>query len=274
MFKILKHRYLPSISFNISSLKTTTLVWLITGSLILLLGLASLLFLSSVNDYKRNLNNLNNIYGEQTLLNKTWENLLQTRNTLNRASSRHLLIINKMATANTDISSLLQQTKEKLKQVDNAWSNFKDIPHNVDDNKYLQSLEQKYTELNAALIEFLAFLEQGKTYEYLNQPTQTYQDNFEKAYTLYNNQLQNYYTTSLNEGEMLYNRIIYSLIVITTLIIIFSFLIQVILRKNFILPLNAIMKNIEDISQGELTTDITTKGLFEINILTNNIKKM
>ncbi|WP_286146163.1 methyl-accepting chemotaxis protein [Shigella sp. FC1967] len=34
------------------------------------------------------------------------------------------------------------------------------------------------------------------------------------------------------------------------------------------------MKNIEDISNGELATDVTTKGLFEINILTANIQKM
>lgn len=274
MFKNFKQRYLPNVSFTMSSLKTTTLVWLITGSLILLLGLACVLFLSSVNDYKRNLNTLNNIYHEQSLLNNTWENLLQTRNTLNRASSRHLLIINKMATANTDISSLLQQAKEKLQLVENGWESFKSFPHNVENKTYIQQLEQKYTELNDALIEFLAFLEQGKTYEYLNQPTQTYQDNFEQAYTTYHQQLENYYTASLSEGELLYDKIIYSLIVISILIVIFSFLVQVVLRKNFISPLNAIMKNIEDISNGELATDVTTKGLFEINILTTNIQKM
>ncbi|VTP89059.1 methyl-accepting chemotaxis protein [Proteus vulgaris] len=162
MFKNFKQRYLPNVSFNMSSLKTTTLVWLITGSLILLLGLACVLFLSSVNDYRRNLNTLNNIYSEQSLLNNTWENLLQTRNTLNRASSRHLLIINKMATANTDISSLLQQTKEKLQHVENSWKSFKNAPHNINNESDIQQLEQKYIELNAALIEFLALFRTRK----------------------------------------------------------------------------------------------------------------
>ncbi|WP_286146164.1 Tar ligand binding domain-containing protein [Shigella sp. FC1967] len=96
--------------------------------------------------------------------------------------------------------------------------------HHVEDQSYIQQLEQKYTELNAALIEFLAFLEQGKTYEYLNQPTQTYQDNFEQAYTNYHQQLETYYTASLGEGELLYDKIIYSLIVISILIVVFFFL--------------------------------------------------
>ncbi|OAT47159.1 methyl-accepting chemotaxis protein [Proteus hauseri ATCC 700826] len=274
MFKIFKQRYLPSISLNVSSLKTTTLVWLITGSLILLFSLACLLFLSSVNDYKRNLNKLDSIYDEQSILNNTWESLLQTRNTLNRASSRHLLIINKMATANTDISSLFQQTKEKLVQVENNWNIFKNKQHQVENEEYLTKLENKYVELHAALIEFLGFLEQGKTYEYLNQPTQTYQDNFEKEYNTYHQQLQNHYTTALNEGELLYDKIIYSLIVISVLIIIFSFLVQITLKKYFISPLNKIMHSIEDISNGELTSSLTTKGLFEINNLTFHIEKM
>lgn len=274
MFKIFKQRYLPNVSFNTSSLKTTTLVWLITGSLILLLGLACLLFLSSVNNYKRNLNNLNNIYHEQSLLNKTWESLLQTRNTLNRASSRHLLIINKMATANTDISSLLQQTTAKLEQVENNWDSFKKAPHYIENKIYIQQLELKYTELRDALVEFRAFLEQGKTYEYLNQPTQSYQDNFEDSYNNYHQQLQKHYAESLNEGEILYNQIIYSLIVISALIIIFSFFVQMVLRRYFVSPLNTLMKNIEDISNGELTTTIKVKGLFEINQLTFYVETM
>ncbi|OAT21588.1 methyl-accepting chemotaxis protein [Proteus myxofaciens] len=274
MFKILKQRYLLNHSFNISSLKTTTLVWLMTSSLIGLLILACILFISSINDYRKNLNELDLIYTQDSLLNGTWENLLQTRNTLNRASSRHLLIINKMATADTDITALLDKSKEKIEQVTSSWNAFKTAPYLAEDKNYIEQLEKKYNALNSALIEFLGFLENGMTYEYLNQPTQSFQDDFENAYHNYHQQLKNRYTISLEHSEALYKKIIYSLIIIAILIVIVSLLVQIILRKYFISPLDKVIQGIKDISDGNLSTNINIKGLSEIKQLIFNIDKM
>lgn len=274
MSKIVKQRYLLPYSFRLSHLKITTLVWLIVGTLILLFALTCVLFLSSINDYKENLNKLNNIYAEESILNNTWESLLQTRNTLNRASSRHLLVINNMVTANTDISALLSRAKIKQSQAQKNWQSFKEMPHNLDNPIYLQQLEQNYNQLNQALSEFLIFIEQGKTYEFLNQPTQTFQDNFEKSYHLYHQQLKNYYTLALQEGDRLYRNIIYTLIFLSLLIVTFTIGIQFILRRYFITPLNKVMTSIEAISHGQLSTVLNTSGLFEINRLIINIEKM
>ncbi|MBO1929200.1 Tar ligand binding domain-containing protein [Providencia rettgeri] len=97
-----------SAKFSFSGFKTTTLVWFISGLLIVLLLSTCWFFFSSLKQYQETLSKLDTIYNEQTQLNNTWRSLLQARNTLNRASSRHLLVINKMKTSNTDIDSLIE----------------------------------------------------------------------------------------------------------------------------------------------------------------------
>lgn len=102
----------PFSRFSFSGLKTTTLIWILSGLLILLLLSSCWLFFSYLKNYQTALERLDDIYQEQSALNDTWQSLLQARNTLNRASSRHLLVINKMQTANTDIDSLVQHSGE------------------------------------------------------------------------------------------------------------------------------------------------------------------
>nr|WP_274921798.1 Tar ligand binding domain-containing protein [Providencia sp. G1(2023)] len=168
-----------SAKFALSGFKTTTLVWLISGLLIVLLLSTCWFFFSSLKQYQTTLTKLDTIYNEQTELNNTWQSLLQARNTLNRASSRHLLIINKMKTSNTDIDSLIEFYHKKMVETDSYWKAFSSSSLYKNSEAYSE-LEKAYKELYAALNELSVFLVQGKTYDFLNQPTQGFQDTFEK----------------------------------------------------------------------------------------------
>lgn len=262
-----------SAKFTFTGLKTTTLVWFISGLLITLLLSTCWFFFSSLKQYQATLNDLDIIYNEQTELNNTWQSLLQARNTLNRASSRHLLIINKMKTSNTDIDSLIQFYHQKMTQTNTYWKNFSESSM-YQNNAAFTDLEKSYNTLYAALNELSVFLVEGKTYDFLNQPTQSFQDAFEKNYINYHQQLNKNYHDIAISSEKLYHQSIIGLIVIITIISIVTLFIRFILQFFFIRPLNQVIDGIEKVSQGILYHQFDNKGLSEIKLLKMHVSNM
>ncbi|MBQ0437174.1 methyl-accepting chemotaxis protein [Providencia rettgeri] len=262
-----------SAKFALSGFKTTTLVWLISGLLIVLLLSTCWFFFSSLKQYQTTLTKLDTIYNEQTELNNTWQSLLQARNTLNRASSRHLLIINKMKTSNTDIDSLIEFYHKKMVETDSYWKAFSSSSLYKNSEAYSE-LEKAYKELYAALNELSLFLVQGKTYDFLNQPTQGFQDTFEKNYINYHQQLNANYHDIAVASEQLYKQSIIGLIVIMTIITLVTLFIRFILQFFFIRPLNQVIDGIEKVSQGILYHSFDNRGLFEIKLLKQHVSNM
>ncbi|WP_272573210.1 methyl-accepting chemotaxis protein [Providencia sp. PROV259] len=262
-----------SAKFTFTGLKTTTLVWFISGLLITLLLSTCWFFFSSLKQYQATLNDLDIIYNEQTELNNTWQSLLQARNTLNRASSRHLLIINKMKTSNTDIDSLIQFYHQKMTQTNTYWKNFSESSM-YQNNAAFTDLEKSYNTLYAALNELSVFLVEGKTYDFLNQPTQSFQDAFEKNYINYHQQLNKNYHDIAISSEKLYHQSMIGLIVIITIISIVTLFIRFILQFFFIRPLNQVIDGIEKVSQGILYHQFDNKGLSEIKLLKMHVSNM
>ncbi|EMJ7520272.1 methyl-accepting chemotaxis protein [Providencia rettgeri] len=262
-----------SAKFALSGFKTTTLVWLISGLLIVLLLSTCWFFFSSLKQYQTTLTKLDTIYNEQTELNNTWQSLLQARNTLNRASSRHLLIINKMKTSNTDIDSLIEFYHKKMLETDSYWKAFSSSSLYKNSEAYSE-LEKAYKELYAALNELSVFLVQGKTYDFLNQPTQGFQDTFEKNYINYHQQLNANYHDIAVASEQLYKQSIIGLIVIMTIITLVTLFIRFILQFFFIRPLNQVIDGIEKVSQGILYHSFDNRGLFEIKLLKQHVSNM
>ncbi|HEM6889676.1 methyl-accepting chemotaxis protein [Providencia sp. AGC89] len=262
-----------SAKFALSGFKTTTLVWLISGLLIILLLSTCWFFFSSLKQYQTTLTKLDTIYNEQTELNNTWQSLLQARNTLNRASSRHLLIINKMKTSNTDIDSLIEFYHKKMVETDSYWKAFSSSSLYKNSEAYSE-LEKAYKELYAALNELSVFLVQGKTYDFLNQPTQGFQDTFEKNYINYHQQLNANYHDIAVASEQLYKQSIIGLIVIMTIITLVTLFIRFILQFFFIRPLNQVIDGIEKVSQGILYHSFDNRGLFEIKLLKQHVSNM
>lgn len=262
-----------SAKFALSGFKTTTLVWLISGLLIVLLLSTCWFFFSSLKQYQTTLTKLDTIYNEQTELNNTWQSLLQARNTLNRASSRHLIIINKMKTSNTDIDSLIEFYHKKMVETDSYWKAFSSSSLYKNSEAYSE-LEKAYKELYAALNELSVFLVQGKTYDFLNQPTQGFQDTFEKNYINYHQQLNANYHDIAVASEQLYKQSIIGLIVIMTIITLVTLFIRFILQFFFIRPLNQVIDGIEKVSQGILYHSFDNRGLFEIKLLKQHVSNM
>ncbi|EOE5319558.1 methyl-accepting chemotaxis protein [Providencia rettgeri] len=269
----LKKINFSSAKFSFSGFKTTTLVWFISGLLIALLLSTCWFFFSSLKQYQETLNKLDTIYNEQTQLNNTWQSLLQARNTLNRASSRHLLIINKMKTSNTDIDSLIEFYHKKMAETGNYWDAFTATSLYKNSDKFAE-LEKSYKALYAALNELSAFLVQGKTYDFLNQPTQGFQDTFEKNYVSYHQQLNSSYHDIALASEQLYKQSLIGLIITISIVILLALFIRFILQLFFIRPLNQVIDGIEKVSQGVLYHSFDNKGLYEIKLLKQHVSNM
>ncbi|MGG4608818.1 methyl-accepting chemotaxis protein [Providencia sp. Me31A] len=262
-----------STNFAFAGLKTTTLVWLISGLLIILLLSTCWFFFSSLKQYQTALTNLDNIYNEQTELNNTWQSLLQVRNTLNRANSRHLLVINNMKTSNTDIDSLIEFYHKKMTETDEHWKAFM-ASSIYKGSSAFPPLEKTYKELYMALTELSVFLVQGKTYDFLNQPTQGFQDAFEKNYTNYHQHLNASYHDIAVASKQLYKQSIIGLIIIISIITFVTLLIRFILQFFFIRPLNQVIDGIEKVSHGILYHRFDNKGLLEIKLLKQHVSSM
>ncbi|NHX33974.1 chemotaxis protein, partial [Escherichia coli] len=83
-------------------------------------------------------------------------------------------------------------------------------------------LEKSYKALYAALNELSAFLVQGKTYDFLNQPTQGFQDTFEKNYVSYHQQLNSSYHDIALASEQLYKQSLIGLIITISIVILLA----------------------------------------------------
>lgn len=158
-------------------------------------------------------------------------------------------------------------------ETDSYWKAFSSSSLYKNSEAYSE-LEKAYKELYAALNELSVFLVQGKTYDFLNQPTQGFQDTFEKNYINYHQQLNANYHDIAVASEQLYKQSIIGLIVIMTIITLVTLFIRFILQFFFIRPLNQVIDGIEKVSQGILYHSFDNRGLFEIKLLKQHVSNM
>ncbi|WP_321158330.1 methyl-accepting chemotaxis protein, partial [Providencia stuartii] len=134
--------------------------------------------------------------------------------------------------------------------------------------------DKSYIELRTALIELSSFLVQGKTYDFLNQPTQKFQDAFEQNLNYYHQNLNQSYHEISVASEQLYRKSIIGIITVIVILTLVTLLIRFILQYLFIRPLNQVIDGIEKVSQGILYHNFDHTGLAEIKLLKSHVSNM
>ncbi|MCW2254409.1 methyl-accepting chemotaxis protein-1 (serine sensor receptor) [Providencia alcalifaciens] len=178
-----------------------------------------------------------------------------------------------MQNANTDVDSLVVEFHEKIEKADKQWAVFSKLSQNKNDPLF-RELAESYTKLKTALLELSTYLIQGKTYDFLNQPTQGFQNAFEQKLNLYHQQLNTSYRKINVESEQLYRQSIVGIIIIVITLISVILFIRFILQYFFIRPLNQVIDGIEKVSQGILYHAFDNKGLAEIKSLKQHVSNM
>lgn len=253
----------------------------VVTSLLLVLGLFGILqmtsgglFFNALKNDKENFTVLQTIRQQQSTLNGSWVALLQTRNTLNRAGIRYMMDVNKTGSGAT-VDDLLQIAKTSLQQAEGRWGEYEALP--IDPRQSQESVEQlkrNYDILHGALSELIQLLSTGKINEFFDQPTQGYQDGFEKSYVDYLVQNVRLYQEAVNDNNSSYSMAMWILIGVLALVAVAIVLVWFGIQRTLIVPLNRLIDSIKHIAGGDLARSIDVHGTNEMGQLAASLKHM
>nr|CBX71494.1 hypothetical protein YEW_CQ10890 [Yersinia enterocolitica W22703] len=134
------------------------------------------LFFNSLKNDKENFAVLQVIRQQQSVLNESWVNLLQTRNTLNRAGIRYMMDVNHTGSGPT-VNDLLASAKGTLGVAAERFKSYEQIPlDSQQDPESAKKLKQTYEQYFGALTELIQLMEAGKINEFFDQPTSSFQN--------------------------------------------------------------------------------------------------
>lgn len=253
----------------------------IVTSLLLVLVLFGLLqltsgglFFKALKQDKENFNVLQTVRQQQSTLNGSWVALLQTRNTLNRAGIRYMMDQNNIGSGAT-VADLMQIASTSLKQAEAQWNAYLALPRDPRQSEEAAAeIKRHYDIYHNALAELIQLLGAGKINAFFDQPTQSYQDGFEKQYVNYLQQNDRMYEAAVADSESSYGSAIW--VIITVLIVVLIVIVGVWMgiKRALIAPLNSLINNIRHIAGGDLVQRIEVQGSNEMGVLAESLRHM
>ncbi len=232
------------------------------------------LFFSSLKSDKENFTVLQTIRQQQLQLSESRVDLLQARNSLNRAGIRYMMDTNKIGSGAT-IDELLAKAKEELGEAERHYAAYEKIPQDPrQDPQAAERLKHQYDVLYGALSELIQLLGEGKINAFFDQPTQSYQDNFEQSYNVYLEQNGKLYQIAVDGSNSSYNSAIWTLIVILVVVLAVIVLVWTGIHHILVRPLNRMIDHIKQIAAGDLTQQIVVNSRNEMGVLAASLKHM
>src|SRR5471030_404636 len=232
------------------------------------------LFFKSLKTDKDNFSTSQQIRLQQAELNASWVYLLQTRNTLNRAGIRFMLDANQMGSGAT-VKELTETAQKDLKVAAEHYANYLKIPADASQNPaYAADVKKKYEVLNGALSDLINLIAIGRINDFFEQPTQQYQDGFEKAFVNYINQNDQLYNGAVHVSENSFKHAVWVLGVIMAILVLFIALAWLGVQRILVHPLRSLVENIRHIARGDLTQEITVTSRNEIGQLAASLRDM
>ncbi|MFJ2976412.1 methyl-accepting chemotaxis protein [Kluyvera sp. NPDC087067] len=253
----------------------------IVTSLVLVLVLFGLLqlasgglFFNSLKHDKENFTILQTVRQQQSGLNGSWVALLQTRNTLNRAGIRYMMDQNNIGSGAT-VTELMQIASKSLAEAEKRWAEYEAMPRDPRQSEAaVLDIQRNYDIYHGALSELIQLLGAGKINDFFDQPTQSYQDGFEKAYDNYRQQNDRLYEMAVKDSNSSYTQamwILFSVIIVVLAVIVFVWLG---VRKILIAPLNRLIDSIRHIAGGDLVKRIDVESHNEMGELAHSLRHM
>ena len=253
----------------------------IVTSLMLVLAIFGLLqltsgglFFNALKNDKENFTVLQTIRQQQSTLNASWVALLQTRNTLNRAGIRYMMDQSNIGSGAT-VNDLMQIASTSLKQAEKNWAAYEALPRDprqIDADA--MEIKRNYDIYHGALAELIQLLGAGKINAFFDQPTQSYQDGFEKQYVSYLQQNDKLYQTAVEDSNSSYSQAIWVLISVLIAVLVVIVAVWLNIKQTLISPLNRLIDNIRHIASGDLVKRIEVQGTNEMGELADSLRHM
>ncbi|HIC7968295.1 TPA: methyl-accepting chemotaxis protein [Enterobacter ludwigii] len=253
----------------------------IVTSLMLVLAIFGLLqltsgglFFNALKHDKENFTVLQTIRQQQSTLNASWVALLQTRNTLNRAGIRYMMDQSNIGSGAT-VNDLMQIAAASLKQAEKNWAEYEALPRDPRQNDAdATEIKRNYDIYHGALAELIQLLGAGKINSFFDQPTQSYQDGFEKQYVNYLQQNDKLYQMAVENSNSSYSQAIWVLISVLIAVLVVIVAVWLGIKQALISPLTRLIDNIRHIASGDLVKRIEVQGANEMGELADSLRHM
>ena len=253
----------------------------IVTSLMLVLAIFGLLqltsgglFFNALKNDKENFTVLQTIRQQQSTLNASWVALLQTRNTLNRAGIRYMMDQSNIGSGAT-VNDLMQIASTSLKQAEKNWAAYEALPRDPrQSDADAMEIKRNYDIYHGALAELIQLLGAGKINAFFDQPTQSYQDGFEKQYVSYLQQNDKLYQMAVEDSNSSFSQAIWVLIGVLIAVLVVIVAVWLNIKQTLISPLNRLIDNIRHIASGDLVKRIEVQGTNEMGELADSLRHM
>ncbi|WEA04269.1 methyl-accepting chemotaxis protein [Pantoea dispersa] len=210
----------------------------------------------------------------QRAMGTSWVSLVQARNTLNRAGIRYLLD-SQQAGSGATVKDLVALANTELKTADQSFAEFNaNLSEKGKSAENVLTLQANYNAFRGALAELIDFLSAGNFKGFVDQPTQGFQDKFEKDYNAwlaYNIVLAK---QGIDANESAYQHAIMLLVgtLLVTLLVIA--LVWSGMRTALIRPLQQSIEHIRHIARGDLTQPVDLSVRNEMGDLLSSLQHM
>lgn len=253
----------------------------IVTSLLLVLAVFGLLqltsgglFFNALKNDKENFTVLQTIRQQQSTLNGSWVALLQTRNTLNRAGIRYMMDQNNIGSGST-VAELMQSASISLKQAEKNWADYEALPRDPRQSTAAAAeIKRNYDIYHNALAELIQLLGAGKINEFFDQPTQGYQDGFEKQYVAYMEQNDRLYDIAVSDNNASYSQAMWILVGVMIVVLAVIFAVWFGIKASLVAPMNRLIDSIRHIAGGDLVKSIEVDGSNEMGQLAESLRHM
>ncbi|EFH2687576.1 methyl-accepting chemotaxis protein II [Escherichia coli] len=231
----------------------------IVTSLLLVLAVFGLLqltsgglFFNALKNDKENFTVLQTIRQQQSTLNGSWVALLQTRNTLNRAGIRYMMDQNNIGSGST-VAELMESASISLKQAEKNWADYEALPRDPRQSTAAAAeIKRNYDIYHNALAELIQLLGAGKINEFFDQPTQGYQDGFEKQYVAYMEQNDRLYDIAVSDNNASYSQAMWILVGVMIVVLAVIFAVWFGIKASLVAPMNRLIDSIRHIAGGDV----------------------
>ncbi|EHE9977800.1 methyl-accepting chemotaxis protein [Escherichia coli] len=253
----------------------------IVTSLLLVLAVFGLLqltsgglFFNALKNEKENFTVLQTIRQQQSTLNGSWVALLQTRNTLNRAGIRYMMDQNNIGSGST-VAELMESASISLKQAEKNWADYEALPRDPRQSTAAAAeIKRNYDIYHNALAELIQLLGAGKINEFFDQPTQGYQDGFEKQYVAYMEQNDRLHDIAVSDNNASYSQAMWILVGVMIVVLAVIFAVWFGIKASLVAPMNRLIGSIRHIAGGDLVKPIEVDGSNEMGQLAESLRHM
>ncbi len=169
----------------------------------------------------------------------------------------------------------MQSASISLKQAEKNWADYEALPRDPRQSTAAAAeIKRNYDIYHNALAELIQLLGAGKINEFFDQPTQGYQDGFEKQYVAYMEQNDLLYDIAVSDNNASYSQAMWILVGVMIVVLAVIFAVWFGIKASLVAPMNRLIDSIRHIAGGDLVKPIEVDGSNEMGQLAESLRHM